>query len=88
VVIEATANATAVANPLVPYVGHVIIANPKQWRMIGYSKIKTDAIDAAILAKLYASGFVPGFEHQNIVALRRQVARRVQLVRQRARLKN
>ena len=90
VVIEATGNASAVANLLVPHVDRVIVANPKQVRMIAHAKIKTDAIDAAILAKLYASGFLPEvwIPDQNTLALRRQVARRTQLVRQRVRLKN
>jgi transposase len=90
VVIEATGNASAVANLLAPHVGRVVIANPKQVRMIAHAKIKTDAIDAAILAKLYASGFLPEvwIPDQNTLALRRQVTRRTQLVRQRVRLKN
>lgn len=58
VVIEATGNASSVAEVLAPHVGRVIIANPKQVRMIAHAKIKTDAIDAAVLAKLYATGFL------------------------------
>jgi transposase len=90
VVIEATGNAAAVANVLAPHVDRVIIANPKQVRMIAHAKIKTDAIDAAVLAKLYASGFLPEvwMPDQRTLALRRQVARRTRLVRQRVRLKN
>ncbi|BBB94833.1 transposase [Bradyrhizobium elkanii USDA 61] len=51
---------------------------------------RTDAIDAAVLAKLYATGFLPEVwvPDQRTMALRRQVARRTQLVRQRVRLKN
>ena len=37
----------------------VVIANPKQVRVIAHAKIKTDTIDAAVLAQLYASGFLP-----------------------------
>lgn len=90
VVIEATGNAAAVAGVLAPHVGRVIIANPKQVRLIAHAKIKTDAIDAAVLAKLYASGFLPEvwIPDEATQALRRQVARRTQLVRQRVRLKN
>jgi transposase len=49
-----------------------------------------DAIDAAVLAKLYASGFLPEVwvPDAATLALRRQVARRTQLIRQRVRLKN
>lgn len=90
VVIEATGNAAAVVDVLSPYVDRVVIANPKQVRMIAHAKVKTDAIDAAVLAKLYASGFLPEVwvPDQRTLALRRQVTRRTQLVRQRVRLKN
>ena len=90
VVVEATGNAAAVVDVLSPYVDRVVIANPKQVRMIAHAKIKTDAIDAAVLAKLYATGFLPEVwvPDQRTLALRRQVARRTQLVRQRVRLKN
>src|SRR6516165_5362788 len=59
VVVEATGNATAVVEVLAPHVGRVVIANPKQVRVIAHAKIKTDKIDAAVLAELYASGFLP-----------------------------
>jgi len=90
VVIEATGNASSVAEVLAPHVDRVVIANPKQARMIAHAKIKTDAIDAAVLAKLYAAGFLPEvwIPDPRTLALRRQVARRTQLVRQRVRLKN
>jgi transposase len=47
-------------------------------------------IGAAVLAKLHATGFLPEVwvPDERTMALRRQVARRTQLVRQRARLKN
>jgi transposase len=90
VVVEATGNAAAVAEVLAPHVGRVVIANPKQVRLIAHAKIKTDSIDAAVLAKLYASGFLPEVwvADGRTQALRRQVSRREQLVRQRTRLKN
>ncbi|MBY6059287.1 hypothetical protein KUV33_22980 [Leisingera daeponensis] len=52
VIIEATGNAASVAEVLAPFVNRVIIANPKKMRMIAHAKIKTDAIDAAVPAKL------------------------------------
>lgn len=89
-VIEATGNAAAVAGLLEPFVDRVVIANPKQVRVIAHAKIKTDAIDAAVLAELYATGFLPEvwIPDAGTLAMRRQVARRTQLVRQRVRLKN
>jgi transposase len=90
VVIEATGNAAAVAAVITPHVKKVVIANPKQVRVIAHAKIKTDTIDAGVLAQLYASGFLPEvwIADEPTQALRRQVTRRNQIVRQRSRLKN
>ncbi len=73
--IEATGNASSVAEVLAPHVGRVIIANPKQVRMIAHAKIKTDAFDAAVLAKLYAAGLLPEIwiPDPRTLALRRQL---------------
>ena len=89
VVVEATGNASAVADVIAPHVGRVVIANPRQARMIAHAKIKTDTIDATVLAKLYASNFLPEVwvADARTLALRRQVTRRNQIVRQRTRLK-
>jgi hypothetical protein len=50
IVVEATGNAMAVAEVLAPHVGRVVIANPRQ--MIAEARIKTDVIDATVLALL------------------------------------
>jgi len=59
-------------------------------RVIAHAKIKTDTIDASVLAQLYASGFLPEvwIPDEPTQARRRQVTRRNQIVRQRSRLKN
>jgi transposase len=90
VVIEATGNAASAAAVIGAHVGRVVIANPKQVRLIAHAKIKTDKIDAGVLAQLYASGFLPEvwIADEATQALRRQVTRRNQIVRQRSRLKN
>ncbi len=89
VVVEATGNASAVAEVIRPHVGRVVIANPRQVRLIAEARIKTDVIDATVLARLYASGFLPEvwIPDEATLGLRRQVTRRTQIVRQRARLK-
>jgi transposase len=89
-VIEATGNAAGVADVLRPHVGRVVVANPKQGRLIAHAQVKTDKIDAAVLAQLHASGFLPevGIPDERTQALRRQVTRRNQPVRQRTRRKN
>jgi transposase len=90
VVLEATGNTAAIVTALKPYVAKVVIANPLQVRLIAEARVKTDKIDAAILAQLYASGFLPQvwMPDERTQALRRQVARRSQIVRHRTRLKN
>jgi transposase len=52
VVVEATGNAASVVAVLTPHVTKVVIANPKQVRIIAHAKIKTDTIDAGVLAQL------------------------------------
>lgn len=59
VVLEATGNTAAIVQALQPHVGRVIVANPLQVRLIAEAKVKTDRIDAAVLAQLYTSRFLP-----------------------------
>ena len=59
VVLEATGNTAAIVAVLQPHVDRVVIANPLKVRLIAEAHVKTDKIDAAILAQLYASGFLP-----------------------------
>ena len=90
VVLEATGNTAAIVAALHSHVARVVIANPLQVRLIAEARVKTDKIDAAVLAQLYASGFLPEvwIADDRTQALRRQVARRAQIVRQRTRLKS
>jgi transposase len=90
VVVEATCNAAAVVEVVSPHVGRVVVANPRQVRMIAHARIKTAVIDATVLARLYASNFLPEvwLPDPKTLALRRQVTRREQIMRQRVRLKS
>jgi transposase len=90
IVIEATGNTSAIVRVLLPFVGRVAIANPILVRAIAWAKVKTDKIDAAVLAKLHASGFLPEvwMPDEETEARRRVVAERTQLVSQMTRLKN
>ena len=89
VVVEATGNAAAVTEVIAPHVGRVVIANQRQVRLIAHAKIKSDMIDATVLAKFYGSNFLPEIwvPDAKTQALRRQVTRRNQIVRLRVRLK-
>jgi len=90
VVVEATGNAMAVVRVLGPYVARVIVANPLQVKAIAHARIKTDKIDAGVLASLHAAGFLPEVWVPDAETERRRrlVARRNQVVRHRTRVKN
>jgi transposase len=90
VVIEATGNCMAVSRVLSPFVARVVIANPLQVKAIAYARVKTDKVDAGILASLYAAGYLPEIWTPDAATERRRrlVARRYQVVRHRTRIKN
>lgn len=90
VVVEATGNAMAVVRVLGPYVARVIVANPLQVKAIAHARIKTDKIDAGVLASLRAADFLPEVwvPDAETERLRRLVTRRNQVVRHRTRVKN
>lgn len=61
VVIEATGNAASVAAVIGPHVSRVVIANPKQVRLIAHAKIKTDTIDASVRHSSMPAAFCPRY---------------------------
>jgi transposase len=90
VVMEATGPAMQLARILSRHVARVVIANAQDVRAISHARVKSDRFDACTLADLLAAGmleavWVPDADTQ---ALRRRVARRAALVRQRTRAKN
>jgi transposase len=50
--LEATTNTWAVAEVIRPLVGKLIVSNPLRTKAIAQAKIKTDKIDAKVLAQL------------------------------------
>jgi transposase len=90
VALEATGNSDAIATLLAPLVGRVVVSNPVKTRAIAEAKVKTDKVDARILAQLLAADFLPPvwLPDERTRSLRRQVHRRAHLVRQRTRIKN
>jgi transposase len=70
------------------HVGRVVVSNPQKTRAIAEAKVKTDKVDAAVLAGLLAADYLPAvwLPDEATFALRRQVARRAHIVRQRTRL--
>jgi transposase len=90
VVMEATGPVMEIARILEPHVARVVVANAQDVRAISHARVKSDRFDARTLADLLAAGmlvpvWVPDAETS---ALRRRVARRAALVRQRTRAKN
>jgi transposase len=90
VAIEATCNTHAIAKLIAPRVARVVISNPMKTRAIAEAKVKTDKVDAQVLAQLLAADYLPSvwIADEQTQALRRQVGRRAHIVRQRTRLKN
>lgn len=68
----------------------VIISNPLRTRAIAEAKVKTDKVDALTLAQLLAADFVPEVWTPDAETrrLRREVAGRAALVRQRTQVRN
>jgi len=89
-VLESTSNAFPVAELLAQHAGRVVISNPMRTRAIADAKVKTDHVDAAVLAQLLAADFLPAvwIPDERIRGLRRGVSRRQSLVRVRTRLRN
>lgn len=90
VVLEATGNAAAVVRLLSPFVARVVIANPMQVKAIAHARVKTDKVDAKILAQLHAAGFLPEVWSADdaTLHLRRLVSERAAAVRSIRRLKS
>ena len=90
VALEATGNTWAIATLLASRAGRVVVSNPVKTRAIAEARVKTDKVDAEILAQLLAADYLPAVWRPDpaISALRRQVLRRAHIVRQRTRLKN
>ncbi len=83
VVIEATTNAWHVYDMLAPFVAQVKVANPIRIAQIAQARVKTDAKDALILARLLAANLIPEVwvPPEHVRDLRRLVSQRHKLVK-------
>lgn len=90
VALEATGNSDAIAGLLSQYAGRVVVSNPLKTRAIAEAKIKTDKVDARILAQLLAVDFLPPvwLPDDRTAMLRRMTTARSHLVKQRTKIKN
>lgn len=90
VAMETSGPAFAVARILAPHVGEVIVTNAAEVRAISHARVKSDRFDARTLAQLAESGMLSSVwvPDPETAALRRRVARRAALIRQRTKAKN
>ena len=59
VIVEATTNTWAIVDVLRPLVAKILVSNPIQTKAIAQAKVKTDKVDARVLAQLLRLNFVP-----------------------------
>ncbi len=90
VVLEATSNTWAVVRILKPHVAEVVVSNPLKTKAIAEAKVKTDKVDAFVLAQLLRSDFLPRVwePDEKTQELRRLTGRRAALVSDRTAIKN
>ncbi len=91
VALEATTNTWAVAVILLrPFCAQVVISNPLRTRAIACAKIKTDKVDATVLAQLLRLDYLPSVwtPDGSTQSLRRDTTERACLVSDRTRIKN
>jgi transposase len=90
VVLETTGNALAIARLIEPHVAEVVLANARQLKAISHARVKTDKVDARVLADLLAADLIPAVwtGDERVRTLRRLVSRRRGLVKRRTQVKN
>ncbi len=90
VALEATTNCWPVAALLKPFVESVTVSNPMATRAIAKAKVKTDKVDAQVLAHLLRCDYLPPVWHpdEQTQRMRQLTGRRAALVQQRTRLRN
>jgi len=90
VALEATTNCWAVADALRPHVARVVVSNPLTTKAIAQAKVKTDKVDAHVLAQLLRCQFLPEVWQPDEATrrLRELTGRRSALVGQRTMMRN
>jgi transposase len=90
VALESTTNAMPIARLLERRAGRVLISNPMKTHLIAKSHVKTDKVDADVLAQLARSGFLPTVWQppHDVELLRRRSAYHQVLGQQITRVKN
>jgi len=88
--LEATTNTWAVVALLRPHVEKIVVGNPLRTRVIAEAKVKTDKVDAEVLAQLLRCDYLPSVwqPDEDTQRLRELSAHRTGLVADQTRLKN
>lgn len=90
VVLEATTNTWMVVKTLKPFVAEVVVSNPLATKAIASAKVKTDKVDALVLAQLLRLDYLPRVWEPDEATqeLRRLCSRHASLVADRTTVKN
>ena len=90
VALEATTNCWVVADALRSHVARVVVSNPMATKAIAQAKVKTDKVDAHVLAQLLRCDFLPEVWQPDEATrrLRELTGRRSALVGQRTMMRN
>jgi len=90
VALEATTNCWAVARRLAPFAAEVVVSNPLVTKAIAQAKVKTDKVDACVLAQLLRCDFLPRvWQPDEATSLLRELtSRRTSLVQDRTAVRN
>jgi transposase len=89
-VLEATSNTWAVVNVLGPHCGQIAVSNPLKTKAIAQATVKTDKVDAQVLAHLLRCDYLPKVWVADPATrnLRQLTARRTALVQDRTSVRN
>ena len=90
VAMEATTNVWSVAELIRPHVERVVVSNPLRTKAIAQAKVKTDKIDARVLAQLLRCDYLPEVwtPDERTQRLRQLTTARTMLMNDRTRIKN
>ena len=90
VALEASTNTWSVVAILRPHVTRLVVSNPLRTKAIAEAKIKTDKVDAEVLAQLLRCNYLPSVwqPDQETEQLRRLTTQHATLMTERSRVKN
>ena len=88
--LEATTNTWPVVEVLQPFVAQVVVGNAMKTKAIAEAKVKTDKVDAEVLAQLLRCDYLPAVwqPDESTRQLRGWLTHRAALMTQRSRIKN